>query len=46
MYDPTTGRGYDGIVFGEKVNYNAGAESTVEALLSLLMLEKARRGRL
>ena len=46
MYDPATGRGYDGIVSREEVNYNAGAESTVEALLSVLMLEKARRGRL
>lgn len=44
MYDPRTGRGYDGIVSAQKVNYNAGAESTIEALLSLLMLEKARNG--
>ena len=39
MYDPATGRGYDGIVSPTKVNYNAGAESTIEALLSLLALE-------
>ncbi len=43
MYDAATGRGYDGIVSATKVNYNAGAESTVEALLSLLMLETIAR---
>ena len=37
MYDPETGRGYDGINGANAfmVNRNAGAESTVEALLSL-----------
>ncbi len=45
MYDFRTGRGYDGIISSTKVNYNAGAESTVEALLSLLMLERARLAR-
>ncbi|MBP2018543.1 hypothetical protein J2Z79_001958 [Symbiobacterium terraclitae] len=37
MYDPGTGRGYDGINGANPfmVNRNAGAESTVEALLSL-----------
>ncbi len=39
MYDPRTGRGYDGIISSTKINQNAGAESTIEALLSLLMAE-------
>ncbi len=40
MYDPATGRGYDGIISPEQINKNAGAESTIEALLSIQMLEK------
>jgi hypothetical protein len=36
MYDARTGRGYDGIDHPQKVNRNAGAESTIEALLTLL----------
>ena len=36
MYDAGTGRGYDGIDHLQKVNRNAGAESTIEALLTLL----------
>ncbi|MDQ7040501.1 MAG: hypothetical protein Q9M35_06135 [Rhodothermus sp.] len=46
MYDPTTGRGYDGIQGPGAVNYNAGAESTIEALYTLLEVsrhEPARR---
>lgn len=39
MYDPATGRGYDGINSAEAINKNAGAESTVEALLALQALE-------
>jgi hypothetical protein len=35
MYDPETGRCYDGIISGKEVNKNSGAESTIEALLSL-----------
>lgn len=35
MYDPQTGRGYDGIDAALKVNQNAGAESTIEALMAL-----------
>ncbi|TKD72359.1 hypothetical protein [Pseudalkalibacillus hwajinpoensis] len=36
MYDPQTGRGYDGINGDTgKVNYNSGAESTIEALFAL-----------
>ncbi|HML22376.1 MAG TPA: sugar-binding protein [Aggregatilinea sp.] len=38
MYDPDTGRGYDGINGPTvwRVNFNAGAESTIEALMALL----------
>jgi hypothetical protein len=35
MYDRTTGRGYDGLGAGSSVNRNSGAESTIEALLTL-----------
>ncbi|MDQ6594997.1 hypothetical protein [Bacillus salipaludis] len=36
MYDPNTGRGYDGINgVTKKVNMNSGAESTIEALMAL-----------
>ena len=35
MYDPTTGRCFDGIESRDKVNLNSGAESTIEALLVL-----------
>jgi hypothetical protein len=40
MYDPATGIGYDGIIAYGKINYNSGAESTIESLLSILRLEK------
>ena len=40
MYDPATGRCFDGIVSETKVNKNSGAESTVEALLALQVFEK------
>jgi hypothetical protein len=36
MYDPNTGRCFDGIVDSININYNAGAESTIEALLTVL----------
>lgn len=38
MYDPDTGRGFDGLAGANalRVNRNAGAESTIEALLALL----------
>ena len=38
MYDPATGRGFDGIEGPSefRVNHNAGAESTIEALYTLL----------
>ena len=35
MYDPQTGRCFDGIDSGGKVNLNSGAESTVECLLAI-----------
>ena len=35
MYDPQTGRAFDGIDAALKVNKNAGAESTIEALMAL-----------
>jgi hypothetical protein len=40
MYDPTTGRCYDGIISETEVNMNSGAESTIEALLSLQAFSK------
>jgi uncharacterized protein YyaL (SSP411 family) len=36
MYDAGTGRCYDGIDAPDKINLNSGAESTIEALLTLL----------
>ncbi|MBE9491260.1 MAG: hypothetical protein IMY70_00120 [Bacteroidetes bacterium] len=35
MYNPETGRCFDGIVSEKEVNKNSGAESTIEALLTL-----------
>ena len=32
MYDPATGRGYDGLLNNTRINQNAGAESTIESL--------------
>ena len=40
MYDPETGRCFDGINNSDHINKNSGAESTIEALLSLLEVEK------
>jgi hypothetical protein len=39
IYDKTTGRCYDGIIGKDSLNYNSGAESTIEALLTLQMVE-------
>jgi hypothetical protein len=39
MYDPSNGRCFDGIN-SEDDNLNSGAESTIEALLSMQMLEQ------
>ena len=41
MWDPVTGRCFDGIINSEKINLNSGAESTIEALLALQALEKS-----
>ena len=38
MYDEDTGRGYDGIISTSEINQNAGAESTIECLLTLLRI--------
>jgi hypothetical protein len=40
MYDPHTGRCFDGINDQENINKNSGAESTIEALLILLEIEQ------
>ncbi len=42
MYDPDTGRAYDGIDSGGKINLNSGAESTIEAILCLLEVSGQR----
>jgi hypothetical protein len=39
MYDPATGRTFDGVTFDGEVNRNAGAESTIHGLLSMLVLD-------
>lgn len=43
MYDPLTGRCFDGIQNEGYVNKNSGAESTIEALLAILQLEIAQK---
>jgi hypothetical protein len=40
MWDPATGRGFDGIINEKEINMNSGAESTIEALLVLQALEE------
>ena len=40
MYNPKTGICYDGIVSKDELNKNSGAESTIEALLSMLEIEQ------
>jgi len=39
MYNPQNGRCYDGINSSKEVNLNSGAESTIEALLTILEVE-------
>lgn len=39
MYDPQTGRCFDGILSASEINRNSGAESTIEALYALLAVE-------
>lgn len=43
MYDAETGRCFDGIVSETKINMNSGAESTVEALLSLQVFDQIKQ---
>lgn len=40
MYDPDIGRCFDGLTDSATVNMNSGAESTIEALLTLVELER------
>ncbi|MCH8328581.1 MAG: hypothetical protein IID15_08690 [Candidatus Marinimicrobia bacterium] len=42
MYDPQTGRCYDGINSPDELNLNSGAESTIEALLALQFAQADR----
>lgn len=42
MYDSKTGRCFDGIVSKSKINKNSGAESTIEALLSLQVFDQSK----
>ena len=39
MYDPATGRTFDGIVSDTAFNHNSGAESTIEGLLAIQAVE-------
>ena len=39
MYDPTTGRTYDGVSGDGNVNLNSGAESTIHGLLAMIELD-------
>ena len=43
LYNPETGRCFDGIDDEQKLNKNSGAESTIEALLTLIMVENNAR---
>ena len=43
MYDQATGRCFDGIVSETEVNMNSGAESTIEALLSLQAFDQIKQ---
>lgn len=40
MYDPATGRTYDGISGSGSINRNSGAESTIHGLLSMIELDQ------
>ncbi len=40
MYDTATGRCFDGISSASNINHNSGAESTIEALLTLQKVEE------
>ncbi len=39
MYNTNSGIAFDGIDFANNINYNSGAESTIEALLSMQAIE-------
>jgi len=43
MYDPLTGRGFDGITSADQINRNSGAESTIEALLTMQTIENLEK---
>lgn len=43
MYDPTTGRTYDGVSAEGEINFNSGAESSIHGLLAMLALDKYPR---
>ncbi len=45
MYDPSTGRCYDGIQSTTAYNKNSGAESTIEALNAIIELEQFCKNR-
>jgi len=45
MYDPVSGRTFDGIGPERQINRNAGAESTIEGLLALQALEAVPQAR-
>jgi hypothetical protein len=40
MYDPASGRTFDGISSSGEINRNSGAESTIHGLLSMLVLDR------
>ena len=40
MYDPVTGRTFDGISGSGQINHNSGAESTIHGLLSMIALDQ------
>ena len=40
MYDSATGRCFDGIISQNNINRNSGAESTIEALLTMQKIEQ------
>jgi len=43
MYDPATGRTFDGVNSDQTVNMNSGAESTIHGLLSMITLDSRPR---
>lgn len=45
MYDSNTGRGFDGINSSSTVNKNSGAESTIEALMTIQEVEQVPEAR-